>query len=118
MLVTGSGVAIAVGFLLLWTKVSPDWLSQVAFALGTLTGGSLVLPGALASVRRFRLDMNVLMTVAVAGAWAIGEAAEGAAVVFLFAFAELLETWSVSRANRAVASLLELTPTTGLLNRY
>ena len=114
VLVAVSGAAIAIGFLLLWTKVSPAWLSQVAFAVGTLTGGALVLPGALASVRRFRLDMNVLMTVAVAGAWAIGEAAEGAAVVFLFAFAELLETWSVTRANRAVASLLELTPNTAL----
>ncbi|MFN0066485.1 MAG: heavy metal translocating P-type ATPase [Limisphaerales bacterium] len=114
VLVAVSGAAIAIGFLLLWTKMSPGWLSQVAFAIGTLTGGALVLPGALASVRRFRLDMNVLMTVAVAGAWAIGEEAEGAAVVFLFAFAELLETWSVSRANRAVASLLELTPATAL----
>ena len=58
--------------------------------------------------------MNVLMTVAVAGAWIIGEGAEGAAVVFLFALAELLESWSVGRARRAIKSLLALTPETAL----
>lgn len=54
--------------------------------------------------------MNVLMTVAVVGAWLIGEGAEAAAVVFLFGFAELLESWSVGRARRAIRSLLALTP--------
>ena len=81
---------------------------MLLFAVGTLTGGSLVFPHALASLRKLRLDMNVLMTVAVAGAWLIGEGAEAAAVVFLFGFAELLESWSVGRARRAIRSLLAL----------
>jgi Cd2+/Zn2+-exporting ATPase len=58
--------------------------------------------------------MNVLMTVAVTGAWLVGEGAEGAAVVFLFALSELLESWSVGRARRAIAALLKLTPQTAL----
>ena len=61
--------------------------------------------------------MNVLMTVAVLGAWLVGEGAEGAAVVFLFSLAELLESWSVGRARRAIESLLALTPQTALLKR-
>ena len=59
--------------------------------------------------------MNVLMTVAVTGAWLVGEGAEGAAVVFLFALSELLESWSVGRARRAIAALLKLTPQTALV---
>ena len=59
--------------------------------------------------------MNVLMTVAVAGAWIIGESAEAAAVVFLFALSELLEAWAATRARRAVTALLELSPDTAII---
>ena len=112
-----SGVAIGAGFLAQWTLSGTPWLATALFAIATLTGGSLVFPHALESMRRLRLDMNVLMTVAVAGAWFIGEGVEGAAVVFLFAFAELLESWSVGRARRAIKSLLALTPETALRKR-
>ena len=61
--------------------------------------------------------MNVLMSVAVAGAACIGEWTEAAAVVFLFALSELLEGFSVGRARRAIQSLLELTPETALVKR-
>jgi Cd2+/Zn2+-exporting ATPase len=93
------------------------WLSTALFAAATLAGGLLVFPHALGSLRKLRLDMNVLMTVAVVGAWFIGEGAEGAAVVFLFAFAELLESWSVGRARKAIKSLLALTPETAWRKR-
>lgn len=113
-LVIGSGLLLGLGFLANWTHIGAEWLPTACFAAATLCGGSLVFPHALASARRLRLDMNVLMTVAVAGAWIIGEGAEGAAVVFLFALAELLESWSVGRARRAIKSLLALTPETAL----
>lgn len=116
-LVGVSGAAIAAGFLAQWTLPGTPLLATLLFAAGTLTGGALVLPHALESIRKLRLDMNVLMTVAVAGAWFIGEGAEGAAVVFLFAFAESLESWSVGRARRAIKSLLALTPETALRKR-
>jgi Cd2+/Zn2+-exporting ATPase len=113
-LVIVSGVFIGLGFLAKWTHLGAEWLPTALFAIATLCGGALVFPHALRSARRLRLDMNVLMTVAVAGAWIIGEGAEGAAVVFLFALAELLESWSVGRARRAIKSLLALTPETAL----
>lgn len=112
-----SGATIAAGFLAQWSLPGTPLLATLLFAAGTLTGGALVFPHALESLRKLRLDMNVLMTVAVAGAWFIGEGAEGAAVVFLFAFAELLESWSVGRARRAIKSLLALTPETALRRR-
>ncbi len=68
VLVAISGAASAAGFLLLWTIVFPAWFGKFAFAIGTLTGRALVLPGAVSSLRRFRLEMNVLMTVKT-GAW-------------------------------------------------
>ncbi|MFO0809031.1 MAG: heavy metal translocating P-type ATPase [Gemmataceae bacterium] len=57
-----------------------------------------------------RPDMNLLMTVAVVGAVVIGEWLEAATVAFLFSLSLALESWSVGRARRAVAALMDLAP--------
>ena len=71
-----------------------------------------MLPKAFAAIRRLQPDMNLLMTVAVIGAIVIGEWFEAATVSFLFSLSLLLESWSVNRARRAVAALMELAPPT------
>lgn len=81
------------------------------FYLGAVIAGIwLVLPKAWLSARRLRPDMNLLMTIAVIGALGIDEWFEAAAVAFLFALSLLLESWSVNRARRAVAALMDLSP--------
>jgi Cd2+/Zn2+-exporting ATPase len=112
VLVAVSGILLGVGLALGWLKIGPDWLKTIAFAVATLSGGMLVFPAAWKALLAKRLDMNVLMTVAVAGAWIIGEHGEAAAVVFLFSLSELLESWAATRARRAVQVLLELSPPT------
>ena len=114
-LVAAAGVLTGAGLLLQWTHAGPEWLKTAAFALATLSGGLLVFPAAWKALSGRRLDMNVLMTVAVVGAWVIGEHAEAAAVVFLFALSELLESWAGTRARRAVAALLDLSPPTAIV---
>ncbi|MCW1923281.1 heavy metal translocating P-type ATPase [Luteolibacter arcticus] len=109
-LVAASVVLTGAGLLLQWSHAGPEWLNTAAFALATISGGLLVFPAAWKALLARRLDMNVLMSVAVAGAWIIGEHAEAAAVVFLFALSELLESWAGTRARRAVAALLDLSP--------
>lgn len=84
--------------------------SKVLFGVAALAGVWLVFPKALSAARRFRPDMNFLMTIAVFGAIAIGEWFEAAAVSFLFSLSLLLESWSVNRARRAVAALMDLSP--------
>lgn len=79
--------------------------------LGSLAAGIwIVLPKAWFASRKLRPDMNLLMTIAVIGALAIDEWFEAASVAFLFAVSLLLESWSVNRARRAVASLMDLAP--------
>jgi Cd2+/Zn2+-exporting ATPase len=112
VLVAVSGILLGVGLALGWLKIGPDWLKTIAFAVATLSGGMLVFPAAWKALLAKRLDMNVLMTVAVAGAWIIGEHGEATAVVFLFSLSELLESWAATRARRAVQVLLELSPPT------
>jgi Cd2+/Zn2+-exporting ATPase len=115
LLVTISGVLTTIGLVLGWMKIGPAWLSMAAFAIATLAGGMLVFPSAWKALLAKRLDMNVLMTIAVVGAWIIGEHGEAAAVVFLFSLSELLESWAATRARRAVQALLELSPATAIV---
>lgn len=81
------------------------------YAIAIAAGVWLVLPKAWYALRRARPDMNLLMVVAVVGAVTIGEWFEAATVSFLFSVSLLLESWSIGRARRAIAALLQLTPT-------
>ena len=83
-----------------------------AYALAIGFGGRYVVVKAWYAGRSLRPDMNLLMVIAVTGAAVIGEWFEAATVSFLFALSLLLEGWSVGRARRAIAQLLDLAPST------
>lgn len=87
-------------------------ISIALYLAAVIAGGWFIFPKALYSLRRFSPDMNLLMTIAVAGAIIIGEYFEAATVAFLFSVALLLETWSVGRARKAIAALMDLSPQT------
>lgn len=81
------------------------------YLLAILFAVIYVLPQAFFSLRSLKADMNLLMIIAIAGALAIDQWFEGASVAFLFSVALFLETWSSGRARRAIAALLDLSPT-------
>ncbi len=110
-----SGVCTGIGLLIRWRHGEDDLTTTTLFAAAIVSGGWFILPKAIRAIRRLALDMNVLMTVAVSGAAAIGEWQEGAAVAFLFALSELLESFSVARARKALSSLMKLSPLVALL---
>jgi Cd2+/Zn2+-exporting ATPase len=83
----------------------------ILFSAAAISGGWFVFPKAFYSLRRFRPDMNLLMTVAAIGAVILGQWFEAATVTFLFGLALLLESWSVGKARRAIAALMNLSPT-------
>lgn len=117
ILVSISGVFTGVSLHLQWQNLFAPYGKAATAVIAILAGGWFIFPKAIRALRHFSLDMNVLMSVAVVGAAAIGEWTEAAAVVFLFALSELLEGFSVGRARRAIQSLLELTPETALVKR-
>jgi len=90
-------------------------VSVVLYLLGVIAGMWHVLPKAWRAVVRLQPDMNLLMTIAVVGAAAIGEWFESVTVAFLFSVSLLLESWSVGRARRAIAALMDLSPPTARL---
>ncbi|MFC5848010.1 heavy metal translocating P-type ATPase [Deinococcus petrolearius] len=108
-----SGALLGLAFVL--GLVAPGlafWAYTAAAAIGTWP----LLRKAVASTRLGEpLNINTLISVAAVGAVAIGEAAEGALVVFLFAVGELLEQVAAGRARAGIRVLAALVPRTALL---
>lgn len=105
-----SGLAFALGLLLTLLDAA-EWLRDAAFATAMVTGGYEFARGGIQGLLRSRrLNIDLLMTIAAVGAAVLGEWAEGAAVVFLFALGETLESLSMERARRSIRSLMQLAP--------
>ena len=115
--VSTSGAFTFIGLLVQWTAFAPKPAATLCFIAAIVCGGWLIAPKAITAARRLAPDMNLLMSIAVLGAAGIGEWSEGAAVSFLFPLSELLESFSVSRARRAIQSLLQLAPEMALLKK-
>ena len=64
----------------------------------------------LMALLRGRLNINALMTVAVTGAFVIGQWPEAAMVMVLYAIAEAIEAKAVDRARNAIKGLLQMAP--------
>ena len=108
------GLAVAaelLAFLVPETRVFQGMgMALSALAIG-LAGLSTYRKG-LAALGRGRLNISALMTVAVTGAFVIGQWPEAAMVMALYAIAERIEARSVDRARNAIKSLLDLAPDT------
>lgn len=83
-------------------------LTVAALAIG-LSGIDTYLKG-FGALRRGRLNISALMTVAVTGAFVIGQWPEAAMVMALYAIAELIEARAADRARNAIEGLLALAP--------
>ena len=90
-----------------------QWIVAIGMvlALGAIfLSGFGVYAKGLAALRQARLNINALMTVAVTGAFLIGQWPEAAMVMALYAIAEAIEARAVDRARGAIKSLLAMSP--------
>ena len=115
-LVALSGVALGFGLLLQFLGAPAVW-TVVLCAAAVVLAGTQTVRRAWGSLLARRLDIHVLMMVAVIGAMLLGEWAEGASVVFLFALAQVLETRAMERARGAIRALMDLAPAHALVIR-
>lgn len=94
------------------TGAATPLLAALFYIASTALGGLPLLPKAWRALRGLRPDIHLLVVIAAGGALALGNFAEAALVVFLFAVSLWLESYSVGRARHAVSALMALTPPT------
>ena len=111
MILLASGAGLFVGGLIA-AGAGADALRVNAFyAASILSAVPLTARKAWVALKHRSLDINVLMLIAAAGAIVLGQWSEAAAVVVLFAVAQLLEAQTLARARNAVRALIDLAPT-------
>ncbi|KDP46636.1 hypothetical protein JCGZ_04570 [Jatropha curcas] len=106
-----SPFAVASGVLLLLSLLKYvyhplHWLALGAVAVGIIP----IFLKAIASIRNFRLDTNILVLIAVIGTVALKDYAEAGTIVFLFTIAEWLESRAGHKANAVMSSLMNIAP--------
>ena len=111
-LVLFSGTLLALAFVLSFATPFANW----AYVAAAIIGAAPLVRKALNAARLGDpFTINTLVSSAAVGAVLIGEAPEGALVVFLFAVGELLEGVAAGRARRGIAALTKLAPKTARL---
>lgn len=87
------------------------------FATAIAVGGFTIMRSGWVAIRAGRIDMNVLMSISVVGAAALGEWSEGALVVVLFSVGTALQAVTFDRTRAAIRALFDLTPDEACLVR-
>ena len=89
----------------------PQPMALALFLPAYLFAGGQVLWRALKNIAKGQVfDENFLMAVASLGAFAIGEAPEGVAVMLFYQVGELFQDLAVSRSRRSIAALMDIRP--------
>ncbi|MCG5235801.1 heavy metal translocating P-type ATPase [Xanthobacter oligotrophicus] len=110
-----SGLALVAAFGVgTFVPAVQSWLYLAAMLVGLVPIARRAIAAA-ANGMPFTIEM--LMTIAAAGAVIIGAAEEAAAVVFLFLVGELLEGVAAGRARASIRALSALVPKTALVER-
>lgn len=92
-------------------------VGMVLAAAAIWAAGLDVYRKGMAALLRGKLNINALMSVAVTGAFLIGQWPEAAMVMALYSIAELIEARAVDRARNAIQGLLALAPEEALVRQ-
>lgn len=113
----GAWIRLGIAFLLLVGAAVtshfavPQYISIALYIASYIAAGYEVLIGAVKGiVKGHFFGEDFLMSIASAGALAIGEFAEGCAVMLLFEFGERLQDVAVANSRRSIRAILELRP--------
>ena len=111
-----SAVLFAIGFFLPFEKLAGTGplgsFLPLAYYLWTyLIIGYDVLLDAAKNIRKGQIfDEQFLMAIATIGAFAIGDYAEGVAVMLFYQVGEMFQTMAVGKSRRSIAALMDIRP--------
>src|SRR5699024_8780716 len=112
-----ASLLIVFGYISQFVNGEENIITSLSFAAAIVIGGYSLFKVGFQNLLHFEFDMKTLMTVAIIGAAIIGEWAEGAIVVILFAISEALERFSMDRARQSIRSLMDIAPKEALVRR-
>ena len=108
-----SGILIALAFISKWMTASTD-IFMWSLIIASILGGVPIAIQAYQSLRVKVVSIDVLVTIAVIGAFAIKNYEESAIVTFLFLFGGLLELRTLNKTRSAIKALTEMAPESAL----
>lgn len=109
-----SAILIALGFFAkfgLHSTIIYDW----SFILASIIAAVPIMIHAYQALRVKVISIELLVSIAVIGAFIIGEYDESAIVTFLFLFGSYLEQRTLSKTRESIKSLTEMAPATAIL---
>ena len=112
VLLVASGGALLLAGWLVHLSGGPEWVRFALLAASCVLSSTETFPEAVNALRRLKLDVDVLMFAAAAGAASLGHYEEAALLLFLFGAGAAGEHVAMSRARSAIRQLTDLTPAT------
>jgi len=108
-----SGILIAIGFISRWTVGNMDIFAW-ALIVASILGAAPIVIQAYQALRVKVVSIDLLVTIAVLGAFAIQNFEESAIVTFLFLFGAYLEQRTLNQTRSAIKELTEMAPESAL----
>ena len=108
-----SGILIVLAFAAKWLFKSETGASGLLLAT-SLTGGFPISASAWQALKVKVISIDLLVTLAILGAFIIQEFEESAIVAFLFLFGAYLEQKTLAKTRSAIKELVEMVPETAL----
>lgn len=100
---------IILGIFALFAKI-PTWLYWTLFVLSALLLGYKTYYKAICLLFKKTVNENLLVTISVIGATAVGEAFDALMVIALYSIGKILEGLALSKSKKSIESLTNLKP--------
>ena len=108
-----TGLLIVMAFIFQWV-FSNRTAANIFLFIASLIGGFPIAVSAIAALKVKVISIDLLVTIAIFGAFVIQEFEESAIVAFLFLFGAYLEHKTLSKTRLAIQNLVALSPETAL----
>lgn len=108
-----TGLLIVMAFIFQWI-FSNRTAANIFLFIASLIGGFPIAVSAIAALKVKVIGIDLLVTIAIFGAFVIQEFEESAIVAFLFLFGAYLEHKTLSKTRLAIQNLVALSPETAL----
>ncbi len=109
-------VAMMAGLITSNMDVNPT-VPALFYLVAYVSGGIFGVQAGIESLRRFQIDVDLLMVLAALGAVVIGSPFEGAMLLFLFSLSNVLQAYALGRTRSAIQALMKLRPEQALVKR-